>query len=389
MATKEDLRQLQALPLGDKVERTLGLVSEWYAHWDNQCYVSFSGGKDSTVLADIVAKWCYIAEVPLYLMFVDTGLEYPEIKKHVSDFADYLRVKYGILVYLDVIRPKMSYKEVIRKCGYPVIGKRQANCIRLARENFNAKKYSYRLASLGFSAEEALNGGFEMPSDDMILRYQQKNNGSKFSVEKYRPLLTVDFCVSDMCCDIMKKAPAKEYEKSTGRKDITGQTAEESAIREAAWLKNGCNAFSGKHPISNPLSFWLEQDILSYIKANNIPISSVYGDVVYALDPEQIRMDENFCGEKLCTTRCDRTGCIFCGFGAHLEKDEGRFEKLKSTHRKLWDYCIYGGGYDPEDGLWKPTNEGLGMGHVFDVLNGLYGENFIRYGREDINVGDI
>ena len=26
------------------------------------------------------------------------------------------------------------------------------------------------------------------------------------------------------------------------------------------------------------------------------------------------------------------------------------------------------------DGLWKPTKAGLGMGHVFDVLNGLYGD---------------
>ena len=75
MATREDLRKLQAQSLDDKVQRTLGLISEWYAYWDNQCYVSFSGGKDSTVLADIAAKWCAIAGIPLYLVFVDTGLE--------------------------------------------------------------------------------------------------------------------------------------------------------------------------------------------------------------------------------------------------------------------------------------------------------------------------
>lgn len=68
MATREDLRRLQVLPLEDKVQRTLGLISEWYAYWDNQCYVSFSGGKDSTVLADIAAKWCAIAGIPLYIV---------------------------------------------------------------------------------------------------------------------------------------------------------------------------------------------------------------------------------------------------------------------------------------------------------------------------------
>ena len=34
------------------------------------------------------------------------------------------------------------------------------------------------------------------------------------------------------------------------------------------------------------------------------------------------------------------TGCIFCGFGAHLEKGETRFQRLAKTHPKLWAYCI-------------------------------------------------
>lgn len=63
-----------------------------------------------------------------------------------------------------------------------------------------------------------------------------------------------------------------------------------------------------------------------------IPIASVYGSVEYAEDPEQMRL-ENYgidCGtDKLKTTGCSRTGCIFCGFGCHLEKPgEGRFERL-------------------------------------------------------------
>lgn len=153
-------------------------------------------------------------------------------------------------------------------------------------------------------------------------------------------------------------------------------------LRTEQWIKHGCNGFALKKPVSNPMSFWLRQDVLAYIRTKQLPIASVYGDIVYANEPEQIRMDESFCGERLCTTGCQRTGCIFCGFGAHLEKGEGRFVRLKRTHPKLWQYCIYGGGYDPADGLWKPTKEGLGMGHVFDVLNGLYGDGFIPYGKE-------
>ena len=112
------------------------------------------------------------------------------------------------------------------------------------------------------------------------------------------------------------------------------------------------------------MSFWTEQDVLQYIKEYNIPIASVYGEIV----------EEN---GKLKTTGCDRTGCIFCAFGCHLEKEPSRFQRLKETHPKQYEYCINGGEY--VDGIWKPNKQGLGMGHVFDELNKIYGEGFIKY----------
>lgn len=139
----------------------------------------------------------------------------------------------------------------------------------------------------------------------------------------------------------------------------------------------GCNAFDTKSPISNPISFWTNQDILQYIRQNDIKIASVYGDIVYKDDPEQLRMEDGYCG-KLRTTGCDRTGCIFCGFGAHLERGETRFQRLKRTHPKQYAYCIGGGAYDT-DGRWKPNKDGLGMYHVFDTLNRIYGSDFLRY----------
>ena len=114
------------------------------------------------------------------------------------------------------------------------------------------------------------------------------------------------------------------------------------------------------------MSFWTEQDVLQYIKQNGIPIASVYGDIVYKDDG------------KLYTTGCNRTGCIFCAFGCHLEKEPSRFQRLKQTHPRQYEYCINGGAYG-DDGIWKPNSEGLGMGHVFDELNKLYGENFVKY----------
>jgi 3'-phosphoadenosine 5'-phosphosulfate sulfotransferase (PAPS reductase)/FAD synthetase len=173
----------------------------------------------------------------------------------------------------------------------------------------------------------------------------------------------------------MKKNPAKNFKKVSGKVPITAQMACESVLRYSIWLKNGCNMFDSKSPVSNPMSFWTEQDVLEYIRRNDIEIASVYGFIAADYNG-QTAFDD--CGCKLCTTGCDRTGCIFCGFGAHLEKGEGRFERLKRTHPKQYDYCMNGGSYD-SDGIWKPDKNGLGMKHVIDTLNSLYGEEFIKY----------
>ena len=132
MPTKELLRELQSMPLegaDGKIQRTMGLIAEWYTFCDNKCYVAFSGGKDSTVLTDIAAQWCRIAQIPLELVFVDTGLEYPEVKGHVHYFAKYIKERSDIDVNVTVLRPRMTFAEVIKKYGYPVISKEVSECI--------------------------------------------------------------------------------------------------------------------------------------------------------------------------------------------------------------------------------------------------------------------
>ena len=91
---------------------------------------------------------------------------------------------------------------------------------------------------------------------------------------------------------------------------MTAQMASESRLRTQKWLQNGCNGFDLKLPTSNPMSFWTEQDVLQYISQNNLPIASVYGDIVYkARDGntyDNLLCDTGNC--KLCTTGCERTG---------------------------------------------------------------------------------
>lgn len=355
MRTRDELRILQALPLDLKIRMTKRRVWEWVKEYgEDGVYLSWSGGKDSTVLRHII-----MPDFPnIVSVFVNTGLEYPEIQAFV-------RAAKNRGEPVEILRPEMRFDEVIKKYGYPIISKEISECVgagRIALERGDGK-YSYRLKRL-----------YGM--------YEEKKSRMYSDLSKYRPLLEVDFRISSQCCRVMKKKPIKQYAKKENRKPITGQMAAESNLRTQNWLQNGCNGFNMKSPISNPMAFWTEQDVLEYIRQNNVEIASVYGEVVYKNEPEQMRLEE-FTGETirceaLCTTGCDRTGCVFCGFGAHLEKGEGRFERLKRTHPRQYEYCIGGGEYNDE-GIWQPNKEGLGMGHVFDELNRIYGDGFIRY----------
>jgi 3'-phosphoadenosine 5'-phosphosulfate sulfotransferase (PAPS reductase)/FAD synthetase len=342
MRTKGDLRQMQSVPLAGKIIMTQRRIREWYEAWNGQVYVSFSGGKDSTVLLHLVREMYPDVEA----VFVNTGLEYPEIQKFVKTFDN-----------VTILRPKMRFDEVINKYGYPLLSKA------ISRKVSDAKK-GKQWAMKFFDGTAT------------------KADGEKsfYCVEKYAPLLECDFNCSDQCCFIMKKSPAKLFAKKSGKKPMTAQMASESCMRLAQWMAKGCNAFDTSAPISNPMSFWTEQDVLRYIKQNGIQIASVYGDIV-ELDEDGLEYENNLFGTasgQLKTTALDRTGCIFCAFGCHLEKGESRFERLKKTHPRQYAYCIGGGEYD-EEGIWKPNKEGLGMGHVFDELNKIYGDGFIRY----------
>ena len=181
-----------------------------------------------------------------------------------------------------------------------------------------------------------------------IQRNIPEKDKSAFSLEKWKFFLDAPFEISNICCRVMKKEPAHRYSRETGRKPITAQMASESRLRTQKWLANGCNAFNLKSPISNPMSFWTEQDVLLYIKTYNLPIAPVYGDVVIDyhgmgqvegqmsfadfMDAEEFDLDKPL----LKTTGCRRTGCVICGFGCHLEKPgEGRFERLQKTHPKI------------------------------------------------------
>ncbi len=166
----------------------------------------------------------------------------------------------------------------------------------------------------------------------------------------------------------MKKAPMHNYAKKTGKMPMTAQMASESRLRTMNWLKNGCNGFDMKSPISNPMSFWTEQDVLEYIYHNRIPIADVYGEVVADHGKGEAQGNSMDLGifdvgkPVFETTGCNRTGCVYCGFGCHREKSPNRWELAeKLSNPAIIDYMMRGGAFD-EKGIWKPDNRGLASG---------------------------
>ena len=307
-----ELIQMQSLPLEAKIRMTEQRIRIWHEAFDGEVYVSFSGGKDSTVLLDL----CRRLYPDIEAAYSDTGLEYPEIRQFVKEFEN-----------VTWIRPEKNFRQIILERGYPVISKEVARAINYARKG-NTKSGIYFM--------QKLNG---------TLIYDGKK--SMYNMEKWKFLLDAPFKIDSSCCDVMKKRPFHKYEKETGKKPILGTMASESRLRKQKWIQHGCNAFNQKRPVSQPMSFWTEQDVLQYLVKYKVPYCSVYGDIVESEG-------------KLTTTKCNRTGCMFCMFGCHLEK-ESRFQRMKESHPKQYEYCM------------KPVDEGgLGMKEVLDYINVKY-----------------
>lgn len=259
-----------------KVDHSLGVIDQFCSRMDGKVFVSFSGGKDSTVMLDL----CRMIMPGVKAVFFNTGMEFPDIIRFVRELKS---EGYNI----EIRNPKMKPDEVWKEYGFPLVSKEQAHKLWYMKNKPESKT-----AALGYC--------------DVSI-----HNVSRI----WRFLASENFSCNNKCCDVLKKQPSHEYIKETGLYPIIGTMATESLLRRDQYLiRGGCNSFEPKNSLSTPLSIWTDDDIWSYIRDRGLKISDIYGKGV------------------------KRTGCVCCGFGAHLEP--GRFEPLYRLYPKLYAHIM-------------------------------------------------
>ena len=213
-------------------------------------------------------------------VFCNTGLEYPEVVDQVKSDNSVIH-----------IRPGKPFQQIIKEHGFPVVSKENAEKIYQIRHHKSQKTINTRLYG-------GRNGNGKLPN-------------------KWHYLINAPFEISSKCCDFIKKKPFKKFEKETGLKPMVGTMTTDSRLRGQNYMRHGCNEFNTKRPMSKPMSFWTTEDVWEYIRQKGLKYSKIY-DMGYKY-----------------------TGCAFCMFGIHLEKEsENRFQRMKKTHPKMHNYCI-------------------------------------------------
>lgn len=278
---KNTLISLRSMNLESKIIQTKYLIKQTINEFSlEHVYISYSGGKDSTVLSHI-AKQLY----PNILhIFANTTNEYPETLQHIRWEKEKNETNLITVIPKDAHGKVWTFKRVVETYGYPMFSKNVANAIR-----------TYQHAASETTKQHSI---------DYINRNFRK-------YEKYKELP-----ISDKCCDKLKKEPLRRKAKELDMKCvILGILASESYQREKDWLNYGCNVFyQRKENQSRPLSFWTDNDILEYIKKYNVKVSKLY------------------------SMGYSRNGCMYCGFGVQLEKGNNRFQILAKTHPIQYDY---------------------------------------------------
>lgn len=282
--------------------------------------------------------------ITLLLFLRSIGLDVPAVSVSILEDASIQRVHKQLGVIS--LKPLKSKVSVIREFGFPVLSKEIAGKIDTLQHPTEKNK-TVRHAII--TGETGAYGGFQKNSRmklsqkwlDLFAGYENANEGTDYR--------TAPFLVSDKCCYYLKEKPCDDYAKANDSYPYLGLMASEGGRRQKALMMHGCNYYGKTTTRSAPFAVFSRQDLLQLALDLQVPIPSIYGEIVRGPDGT------------LHTTKAQRTGCSMCGFGIHMEKRPHRFDLLRESNPKEWDYWMNGCCVDE-------SGNPYGWGRVLDYI---------------------
>lgn len=257
---------------------------------NDNAYISFSGGKDSTVLHYLIDEALPGNKIPR--VFSNTGIEYNAIVKFVKQLAE--KDDRFVIIY-----PKKNIKQTLETVGYPFKSKEYSHVLCIYQNEHGHTEYTKQYAN-GIK-KDGNKTMFKCPN---ILKYQFTD---RFNIK-----------VSEKCCYELKKKPFKNWTKENNKSiAVTGMRAEEGGQRRnmnCIVIKN--DEVIKFHPLAMVSKEWEE----------------------WFIDKYQIRLCELYYPP----FNFKRTGCKGCPYTLQLQEQLDIMEKLLPNERKQCEF------------IWKP-----------------------------------
>mgnify|MGYP005782044411 CR=1 FL=1 len=363
---KRDFTKKQQLPYERKLERQTDIAREFQNEMKSRgynCHVSV-GGLDS---------------ITLTVWLQSIGIDVPAIS--VSGVEDKSIQKVHRALGVEIVKSYKSKVEVLNDIGFPVISKKIAGKIDILQHPTDKNKtvrHAIITGECGAQGHFAKNSRMKLPQKWLRLFGGYENENENVNYQK------PDFLVSSDCCYWLKEKPCDDWAKEHKSYPYLGMMASEGGQREEALVEHGCNYYGKTTMRSAPFAIFLRQDILRLAKEmdewyhNNIDVferryySQPYSkdkegnDIPYepikTIIPEIYGTIEEESDGTLYTTKAQRTGCSMCGFGVHLEERPHRFDRLRESNFKEWEFWMY------KCCKHKETGEVYGWGKVLDYI---------------------
>lgn len=270
----------------------IGVIQQIVGPNQDKFYLSFSGGKDSTILHYLLDEALPGNKIPR--VFINTGIEYLAI----VDFVKKLQKTDDRIV---IIAPSKPIKPTLETYGYPFKSKEFSKLTYLYRQQ-KAKGQLSPYVAAKISDEWKFNG---VPK---CLKFM-------FTDEH-----EFTFNISDQCCYKLKKEPVHQWEKENGKRaPITAMRKAEGGQRTtlSCILKDDKGRVKKFHPLAIVSEEWEDW----YIEKRGIELCKLY------YPPYNFK----------------RTGCRGCPFSLDLQKQLDVMEEHLPNEKKA---C---------EAIWKPV----------------------------------